>query len=161
MRIINLPFLRMFLALVLRTSACTRFHRGACVRSVSCLYKVRIMCIVDSKQLNNICHLFCLEPCPKCEHPRAYFMQIQTRSADEPMTTFYKCCSLQCGHRWRDWDWWRHLPDRDWSTLFVHFIFQKSFFLHWILIKQLISELQRIDPKNVHDFRSRVGKAAL
>ncbi|XP_016361404.1 DNA-directed RNA polymerase III subunit RPC10 [Sinocyclocheilus anshuiensis] len=42
------------------------------------------------------------EPCPKCEHPRAYFMQIQTRSADEPMTTFYKCCNLQCGHRWKD-----------------------------------------------------------
>lgn len=42
------------------------------------------------------------EPCPKCEHPRAYFMQIQTRSADEPMTTFYKCCNAQCGHRWRD-----------------------------------------------------------
>uniref|UniRef100_A0AC11BRX3 RNA polymerase III subunit K n=1 Tax=Ovis aries TaxID=9940 RepID=A0AC11BRX3_SHEEP len=42
------------------------------------------------------------EPCPKCEHPRAYFMQLQTRSADEPMTTFYKCCSAQCGHRWRD-----------------------------------------------------------
>nr|XP_015215680.1 PREDICTED: DNA-directed RNA polymerase III subunit RPC10 isoform X1 [Lepisosteus oculatus] len=42
------------------------------------------------------------ETCPKCEHPRAYFMQIQTRSADEPMTTFYKCCNQQCGHRWRD-----------------------------------------------------------
>ncbi|XP_069760984.1 DNA-directed RNA polymerase III subunit RPC10-like [Narcine bancroftii] len=42
------------------------------------------------------------EPCPKCEHPRAYFMQIQTRSADEPMTTFYKCCNPGCGHRWRD-----------------------------------------------------------
>uniref|UniRef100_A0A3P8SX77 DNA-directed RNA polymerase subunit n=1 Tax=Amphiprion percula TaxID=161767 RepID=A0A3P8SX77_AMPPE len=42
------------------------------------------------------------EKCPKCEHPRAYFMQIQTRSADEPMTTFYKCCNGQCGHRWRD-----------------------------------------------------------
>uniref|UniRef100_A0A8C2YE96 DNA-directed RNA polymerase subunit n=1 Tax=Coturnix japonica TaxID=93934 RepID=A0A8C2YE96_COTJA len=42
------------------------------------------------------------QPCPKCEHPRAYFMQIQTRSADEPMTTFYKCCNAQCGHRWRD-----------------------------------------------------------
>ncbi|KAB1251962.1 DNA-directed RNA polymerase III subunit RPC10 [Camelus dromedarius] len=42
------------------------------------------------------------EPCPKCEHPRAYFMQLQTRSADEPMTTFYKCCNTQCGHRWRD-----------------------------------------------------------
>lgn len=44
------------------------------------------------------------ETCPKCEHPRAYFMQIQTRSADEPMTTFYKCCNAQCGHRWRDWN---------------------------------------------------------
>lgn len=43
------------------------------------------------------------EKCPKCSHSRAYFMQIQTRSADEPMTTFYKCCSPQCGHQWRDW----------------------------------------------------------
>lgn len=42
------------------------------------------------------------ERCPKCAHPRAYFMQIQTRSADEPMTTFYKCCNHECGHRWRD-----------------------------------------------------------
>lgn len=42
------------------------------------------------------------ERCPKCFHSRAYFMQIQTRSADEPMTTFYKCCNIVCGHRWRD-----------------------------------------------------------
>lgn len=42
------------------------------------------------------------ERCPKCAHPRAYFMQIQTRSADEPMTTFYKCCNAQCGHNWRE-----------------------------------------------------------
>lgn len=42
------------------------------------------------------------ERCPKCSHPRAYFMQIQTRSADEPMTTFYKCCNHQCAHRWRE-----------------------------------------------------------
>ncbi|KAJ1520287.1 hypothetical protein ONE63_004488 [Megalurothrips usitatus] len=42
------------------------------------------------------------ERCPKCSHSRAYFMQIQTRSADEPMTTFYKCCNHQCGHRWRE-----------------------------------------------------------
>uniref|UniRef100_A0A6V7HQ99 DNA-directed RNA polymerase subunit n=1 Tax=Bracon brevicornis TaxID=1563983 RepID=A0A6V7HQ99_9HYME len=42
------------------------------------------------------------ETCPKCSHPRAYFMQIQTRSADEPMTTFYKCCNQQCGHNWRE-----------------------------------------------------------
>lgn len=49
-------------------------------------------------------YLYLVETCPKCEHPRAYFMQIQTRSADEPMTTFYKCCNAQCGHRWRDWN---------------------------------------------------------
>ena len=41
-------------------------------------------------------------PCDQCGHNRAYFMQIQTRSADEPMTTFYKCCNSQCGHRWRE-----------------------------------------------------------
>lgn len=42
------------------------------------------------------------ERCPSCNHNRAYFMQIQTRSADEPMTIFYKCCNAQCGHNWRD-----------------------------------------------------------
>lgn len=44
------------------------------------------------------------EKCPKCDHPKAYFMQLQTRSADEPMTTFYKCCG--CGHRWKEWRTW-------------------------------------------------------
>ncbi|KAB0380401.1 hypothetical protein FD755_008185 [Muntiacus reevesi] len=37
-----------------------------------------------------------------CEHPRAYFLQLQTRSAGEPVTTFHECCNAQCGHRWRD-----------------------------------------------------------
>lgn len=40
--------------------------------------------------------------CPACGNGRAYFMQIQTRSADEPMTTFYKCTTQTCGHNWRD-----------------------------------------------------------
>lgn len=40
--------------------------------------------------------------CPSCSHKRAYFMQMQTRSADEPMTTFYKCANQLCGHNWRD-----------------------------------------------------------
>lgn len=40
--------------------------------------------------------------CPVCSHKKAYFMQMQTRSADEPMTTFYKCCNQLCGHNWRD-----------------------------------------------------------
>ena len=40
--------------------------------------------------------------CPECNHGKAYFLQVQTRSADEPMTTFYKCCNAQCNFRWRD-----------------------------------------------------------
>lgn len=40
--------------------------------------------------------------CPACNHDKAYFMQIQIRSADEPMTTFYKCCNPVCSNNWRD-----------------------------------------------------------
>lgn len=41
------------------------------------------------------------ERCPKCSHPEAYFHQLQTRSADEAMTEFYKCCNVICSHSWR------------------------------------------------------------
>eukprot|EP00004_Rigifila_ramosa_P008432 TRINITY_DN1966_c0_g1_i1.p3 TRINITY_DN1966_c0_g1~~TRINITY_DN1966_c0_g1_i1.p3 ORF type:complete len:108 (+),score=22.81 TRINITY_DN1966_c0_g1_i1:35-325(+) len=37
--------------------------------------------------------------CPKCFHTLAFFYQAQLRSADEPMSIFYKCC--ECGHQWR------------------------------------------------------------
>ncbi|XP_036293175.1 DNA-directed RNA polymerase III subunit RPC10-like [Pipistrellus kuhlii] len=42
------------------------------------------------------------EPCPRCEHPHAFCMQLQTCAADQPMTTFYECCNARCGHCWRD-----------------------------------------------------------
>lgn len=40
--------------------------------------------------------------CPKdeCGGDKAYFYQLQIRSADEPMTTFYKC--TKCGNKWRE-----------------------------------------------------------
>jgi DNA-directed RNA polymerase III subunit RPC11 len=38
--------------------------------------------------------------CPKCENGKAYFKQIQIRSADEPSTIFYKC--VECGFEWRE-----------------------------------------------------------
>eukprot|EP00392_Amoebophrya_sp_AT5.2_P012887 g12994.t1 len=38
--------------------------------------------------------------CPGCGHGYAYFRQMQTRSADEPMTIFYKC--EKCGHSWKE-----------------------------------------------------------
>ncbi|KNC86170.1 DNA-directed RNA polymerase III subunit RPC10 [Sphaeroforma arctica JP610] len=40
--------------------------------------------------------------CPKCHCREAFFRQMQTRSADEPMTTFYKCKNFKdCGNVWR------------------------------------------------------------
>ena len=38
--------------------------------------------------------------CTKCGNDHAYYQQLQIRSADEPMTTFYKCTA--CGLRWRE-----------------------------------------------------------
>ncbi|CAG8958030.1 hypothetical protein HYFRA_00000374 [Hymenoscyphus fraxineus] len=40
--------------------------------------------------------------CPKdgCNGAEAAFYSIQIRSADEPMTNFYRC--MTCGNRWRD-----------------------------------------------------------
>ncbi|XP_077259424.1 RNA polymerase III subunit K [Temnothorax americanus] len=40
------------------------------------------------------------ERCPKCSHPRAYFRQMQIRSADEPMSFLYRCCNHTCAFRW-------------------------------------------------------------
>ena len=36
--------------------------------------------------------------CDKCQHMQAYYFQLQIRSADEPMTIFYKCAN--CGEQW-------------------------------------------------------------
>lgn len=39
--------------------------------------------------------------CPACDKVvKANFMQLQIRSADEPMTTFYRCS--ECTHQWRE-----------------------------------------------------------
>jgi len=37
--------------------------------------------------------------CRKCHQNKCTYYQLQTRSADEPMTTFVNC--LECGNRWR------------------------------------------------------------
>lgn len=38
-------------------------------------------------------------PCNKCKSSDTSYFQMQTRSADEPMTTFVSC--QNCGHRWK------------------------------------------------------------
>ncbi|CAK0866845.1 unnamed protein product [Prorocentrum cordatum] len=40
------------------------------------------------------------EQCPRCGHHKAYVKQLQTRSADEPMTNFFRC--TKCSHNWKD-----------------------------------------------------------
>ncbi len=37
--------------------------------------------------------------CPKCGHDTAVWWLLQTRSADEPTTQFYRC--TKCNHTWR------------------------------------------------------------
>ena len=39
--------------------------------------------------------------CPKCGNTKAEYFQQQTRSADEPPTTFFRC--TKCDHRWREY----------------------------------------------------------
>lgn len=38
--------------------------------------------------------------CERCQAKEAYFFQMQTRSADEPMSTFYRC--VECKHQWKE-----------------------------------------------------------
>ena len=37
--------------------------------------------------------------CGKCHQRKCKYYQLQTRSADEPMTTFVTC--VNCGNRWK------------------------------------------------------------
>jgi DNA-directed RNA polymerase subunit M len=40
--------------------------------------------------------------CPRCGYHEAYYWVVQTRSADEPPTRFYKC--RRCGYVWREYE---------------------------------------------------------
>ncbi len=53
----------------------------------ACLYEPRIDANTDNFE------------CRKCGSKRCSYYQLQTRSADEPMTTFVTCIS--CGNRWK------------------------------------------------------------
>lgn len=49
---------------------------------------------------DNVDQTSVLCPVDNCTGDKAYFYQLQIRSADEPMTTFYKC--VVCGYQWRE-----------------------------------------------------------
>eukprot|EP00891_Asterochloris_glomerata_P006409 jgi/Astpho2/6409/e_gw1.00093.27.1_t len=42
----------------------------------------------------------CEAQCEKCQNNRAFFKEIQMRSADEPATVFYQC--TKCPNRWKE-----------------------------------------------------------
>lgn len=39
--------------------------------------------------------------CPRCGNDLAFWWMLQTRSADEPTTQFYRC--TKCAHTWRNY----------------------------------------------------------
>ncbi|MFX0116275.1 MAG: transcription factor S [Candidatus Hodarchaeota archaeon] len=41
------------------------------------------------------------QECPKCNHNRVFYWQLQTRRSDEGATTFYRC--TKCEHTWREY----------------------------------------------------------
>ena len=41
------------------------------------------------------------EECPKCGNLKAAYWQVQTRSGDESMTTFFRC--TKCRYTWREY----------------------------------------------------------
>ena len=40
--------------------------------------------------------------CPKCKQFKTFSFQKQSRSADEPMTTYSNCLNRNCNHKWRE-----------------------------------------------------------
>ena len=46
-------------------------------------------------------HLIVNKYCPKCTSKKAEAWQEQTRSGDEPSTSFFRC--IECKHTWREY----------------------------------------------------------
>ena len=57
--------------------------------------------IVVSEEDRISVHPKVMKQCPKCKHNEAEAWQEQTRSADEPSTSFFRC--TKCKNTWREY----------------------------------------------------------
>jgi len=57
--------------------------------------------IIDKTQLDEDAMASVDATCPKCGHEKAMQWSLQTRSADEASTIFFRC--TKCGQTWRDY----------------------------------------------------------
>ncbi|KAF5451772.1 hypothetical protein F2P56_026846 [Juglans regia] len=64
------------------------------------LVKKELEPVITEDDMKNASHTDAT--CPRCGHGRAAYVQFQTRSADEPATTFYTCLNETCRIKWRD-----------------------------------------------------------
>jgi len=63
--------------------------------------KVSEITVIDKGEEEKVLPITTDFVCPKCGAREAYYWSVQTRSADEPMTQFFRC--RKCGHTWREY----------------------------------------------------------
>lgn len=94
------------LLLIEKTMADFRFFCRTCPYIFVLEHKFKQKMTLDRKEVDdvlggkeaweNVDQIDAQCPVTTCGSSRAYFMQIQIRSADEPMTAFFKC--VKCSH---------------------------------------------------------------
>ncbi len=57
--------------------------------------------VIESEEEDKVLPITTDVVCPKCGNREAYYWSVQTRSADEPMTQFFRC--TKCGYTWREY----------------------------------------------------------
>lgn len=63
--------------------------------------KIAEITVVDKEEEEKVLPITTDVVCPECGAREAYYWSIQTRSADEPMTQFFRC--KKCGYTWREY----------------------------------------------------------
>lgn len=89
-------------------------HQSTQLSCTACPYTHKLLTVLSSTQkqsVRSVDAVFggedelkyaskCEAKCPKCAHGEALFLEVQTRSADEPMTIFYQC--TRCRLDWKE-----------------------------------------------------------